>query len=56
MTTMLSRTVRAIKQARRFVKLISRDSIINGIHEERLFGKYSVVKFGNFPGATIEDM
>ena len=36
--------------------VISGDSIINGIREERLFGKYGVVKFGNFPGATIEDM
>ena len=32
------------------------DSIINGIREERLSGKYGVVKVRNFPGATIEDM
>ena len=32
------------------------DTIINGNHEERLSGKYGVVKVRNFPGATIEDM
>ena len=32
------------------------DSIINGIREERLSGKYGVVKVRNFPGAAIEDM
>ena len=36
--------------------VIAGDSIINGIHEERLSGKYGVVKVRNFPGATIEDM
>ena len=29
---------------------------MNGIREERLFGKYGVVKVHNFPGATIEGM
>ena len=32
------------------------DSIINGIREEHLSGKYGVVKVRNFPGATLEDM
>ena len=32
------------------------DSIINGIREERLSGKYGVVKIRNFPGATIDEM
>ena len=36
--------------------VIAGDSIINGILEERLSGKYGVVKFRNFPGATIEVM
>ena len=36
--------------------VIAGDSIINGIREERLSGKYGVVKVRNFPGATIEDM
>ena len=36
--------------------VIAGDSIINGIHEERLSGKYAVVRIRNFPGATIEDM
>ena len=36
--------------------VIAGNSIINGIREERLSGKYGVVKVRNFPGATIEDM
>ena len=36
--------------------VITGDSIINGIREERLSGKYGVVKVCNFPGATIEHM
>ena len=36
--------------------VIAGDSIINGIREERLSGRYGVVKVRNFPGATIEDM
>ena len=32
------------------------NSIINGIREERLSGKYGVVKVRNFLSATIEDM
>ena len=36
--------------------VIAGDSIINGIREEHLSGKYGVVKVRNFPGATIEDM
>ena len=69
MTTMLSSSVRVIKQARRLcattmiqgqypsnTTVIASNSIINGIHEERLSGKYRVVKVRNFPGATIEDM
>ena len=36
--------------------VIAGDSIINGIREERLSGRYGVVKIRNFPGATIEDM
>ena len=32
------------------------NSIINGIREERLSGKYGVVKVRNFPSANIEDM
>ena len=36
--------------------VIAGDSIINGVHEDRLSGKYGVVKVRNFPGATIEDM
>ena len=33
--------------------VIAGDSIINGIREERLSGKYGVVKVCNFPSATI---
>ena len=36
--------------------VIGGDSIINGIREERLSGKYGVVKVRNFPGATTEAM
>ena len=36
--------------------VITGDSIINGILEERLSGKNGAVKVRNFPGATIEDM
>ena len=36
--------------------VIAGNSIITGIREERLSGKYGVVKVCNFPGATIEDM
>ena len=36
--------------------VIAGDSIINGIREERLSGKYGVVKVRNFSGATIVDM
>ena len=36
--------------------VIAGDSIINGIREEHLSGKYGVVKVRNFPGATIEEM
>ena len=36
--------------------VIAGDSIINGIREERLSGKYGAVKVRNFPGATIDDM
>ena len=36
--------------------VITGDSIINGIREERLSGKYGAVKVRNFPGATIDDM
>ena len=36
--------------------VIAGDSIINGVHEDRLSGKYGVVKVRNFPGATTEDM
>ena len=36
--------------------VITGDSIINGIRDERLSGKYGVIKVRNFPGATIEDM
>ena len=38
------------------ITVIAGDSIINGFREERLSGKYGVVKVRNFPGATIEDM
>ena len=67
---MLSSSVIAIKQARRFIyktttiqgqypsntTVIAGDSILNGIHEERLSGKYGAVKVRNFLGATIEGM
>ena len=36
--------------------VIGGDSIIYGIREESLSGKYGVVKVRNFPGATTEDM
>ena len=36
--------------------VIARDSIINGICEERLSGKYGVVKVCKLSGTTIEDM
>ena len=36
--------------------VIAGDSITNGICEERLSGKSSVVKVRNFLGTTIEDM
>ena len=35
---------------------IAGDSIINGIREERLSGKYGVVNIRNFPGITTVDM
>ena len=65
---MLSSSVRAVKQVKRFVKLrrfkvstlqiqqIAGNSIRNGIREERLSGKNDMVKVCNFSGATIEDM
>ena len=36
--------------------VIACDSIIIGIRDEHLSGKYGVVKVRNFPGATTEDM
>ena len=36
--------------------IIAGNSVINGIREERLSRKNSVVEVRNFPGATIEDM
>ena len=36
--------------------VITGDSIVNGIRDERLSGKYGVVKVCNFPSATIEDV
>ena len=63
---MLSISVRAIKQARRLTTtqgqypsnttVIAVNSIINGIREEHLSGKYGVVTVCNFPAATIEDI
>ena len=57
---MLSSSVRAVKQVKKFVKLrrfkVSTLQIQQIIREERLSGKNDVVKVCNFSGATIEDM
>ena len=39
-----------------FTTVIAGDSILNGVREERLSGKYDVVKVCNFLGVTIEDV
>ena len=36
--------------------ITDKDSIINGVREERFSGKNGVVEVHNFPGATIEDI
>ena len=36
--------------------ITDKDSIINGIREERFSGKNGVVEVHNFPGANIEDI
>ena len=68
---MISSSVRAAKQAKRFVSfddsaiqgqyssnaiVIAGDSITNCFCEDRFSGKNGVVKVRDFPGPTIEDM